>query len=88
MEQIKKSGKTRSELATNIDFQGSLVRALIGVLFPGILLLIDYHLMIYAAPVAMYLFITAMIHFDVIKWAWLRWKKKPEPNMNMTWDEE
>jgi hypothetical protein len=56
MEQIKKTGKARSELATNIGFQGSLVRAL--------------------------------IHFDIIKWAWLRWKKNPEPNMNETWDEE
>jgi hypothetical protein len=36
----------------------------------------------------MYLLICALTHFDVIKWIWLRWKKKPEPNMNEIWDED
>jgi hypothetical protein len=88
MEQTKKPGKTRPELATNISLRATLTYAVIGVLLPVFVLLVDHHLLIWVAPISMYMLICALTHFDVIKWMWLRWKKKPEPNMNQTWDEE
>ena len=88
MEQIKKTGKVKPELATNISLRGTLIRAIAGLLLPVFVLLIDRHLLIWAAPVSVYLFICTLTHFDVIKWMWLRWKKKPEPNMNEIWDED
>jgi hypothetical protein len=88
MEQTKKNAKVRPELATNISLRGTLIRAIIGLLLPVFVLLIDHHLTIWVAPISMYLLICALTHFDVIKWIWLRWKKKPEPNMNEIWDED
>jgi hypothetical protein len=88
MEQIKKTGKARPELATNISLKATLIYAIAGVLLPVFVLLVDHHLLIWVSPISMYMLICALTHFDVIKWAWLRWKHKPEPNMNETWDEE
>jgi hypothetical protein len=88
MEQTKKPGKARPELATNVSLRATLIYAVAGVLLPVFVLLIDRHLLIWVAPISMYMLICALTHFDVIKWMWLRWKKKPEPNMNQTWDEE
>ena len=88
MEQTKQPGKVRPELATNISLRSTLIYAVIGVLLPVFVLLIDHHLLIWVAPISMYMLICALTHFDVIKWMWLRWKKKAEPNMNQTWDEE
>jgi len=88
MEQTKKTGKVKPELATNVSLRGTLIRAIIGLLLPVFVLLIDRHLLIWVAPFSMYLFISVLTHFDVIKWLWLRWKKKPEPNMNEIWDQD
>ena len=88
MEQPKKPGKAKPELATNISLRGTLIRMIVGLLLPVFVLLVDRHLLIWVAPISMYLFICALTHFDVIKWLWLRWKKKPEPNMNELWDQD
>jgi hypothetical protein len=88
MEQTKKPDKVRPDLATNISLRATLIYAIAGVLLPVFVLLIDHHLLIWVAPISMYMLICALTHFDVIKWMWLRWKKKPEPNMNQTWDED
>lgn len=88
MEQIKKTGKVRPDLATNVTTIGILRRAIVGLLLPVFMLLIDAHLMIWVAPISMYVLVVALTHFDFIKWAWLRFRKKPEPNMDEFWDEE
>jgi hypothetical protein len=88
MEQIKKTGRVRADLATNVTTIGILKRAVAGLLLPIFVLLVDPRLMIWAAPVSMYALVVGLTHFDFIKWAWLRLKKKPEPNMNQFWDED
>jgi preprotein translocase subunit SecD len=88
MEKIKKTGKVRPELGTNVSLMGTMRRAIAAVLLPVFVLLIDHHLLIWVAPISMYLLVCVLTHFDVIKWAWLRLKKKPEPNMDEFWDEE
>jgi len=88
MEQTKKTTKISTDLATNVTTMGILKRAVFGLLLPIFILLIDPRLMIWVAPVSMYVLVVALTHFDFIKWAWLRLKKKPEPNLNEFWDEE
>jgi hypothetical protein len=88
MEQIKKTVKDKADLATNVTTIGILKRAIVGLLLPVFVLLIDARLMIWVVPISMYVLVVALTHFDFVKWVWLRWKKKPEPNMNEFWDED
>jgi membrane glycosyltransferase len=88
MAQIQKTGKVSTELETNVTTMGILKRAIFGLLLPVFMLLINPRLMIWVAPISMYVLIVALTHFDFIKWAWLRFRKKPEPNLNEFWDEE
>lgn len=88
MAQIQKTGKVSTELETNVTTMGILKRAIFGLLLPVFMLLINPRLMIWVAPISMYMLIVALTHFDFIKWAWLRFRKKPEPNLNEFWDEE
>jgi hypothetical protein len=79
------SSKTRNKfvrhgITLNVSYKDALIRFGITILLPIVLLLIDKHIVIYAAPVMAYLFTTGIIHFCVVKYVWHRYiKHDPAP---------
>jgi hypothetical protein len=70
----------RHGIALNVSYRDALIRFGVTILLPIVLLIIDKHIVIYAAPVMAYLFTTAIIHFCIIKYAWHRYiKHDPAP---------
>jgi hypothetical protein len=73
-------GDKLKDLVPNVGFRDAVIRFGVTILIPMALLLIDKHLIIYAAPVMAYLFITAIGHFCVVKFLWHRYvKNEPVP---------
>ncbi len=68
------------DLVPNVGFKDAVIRFGISLLIPMVLLLIDKHLIMYAAPVMAYLLVSAIGHFCVVKFLWHRYvKKEPAP---------
>jgi hypothetical protein len=76
---VIRSGYTKGDklkdLVPNVGFKDAVIRFGITLLIPMVLLLIDKHLIIYAAPIMAYLFISAIGHFCIIKFLWHRYIK-------------
>ena len=69
-----KGGRIK-DLVPNVNYKDALIRFGITILLPIVLLMIDKHLIIYAAPVMAYLFISAIAHFCIVKYVWHRYIK-------------
>lgn len=54
----------------NIDFKDALIRGGFTILIPIVALLIDARLVIYMAPIVVYLFVTSLIRFCLVKHLW------------------
>ena len=76
------------EMTTNLSLGECLSRGIIALVIPSALLLIDSHLILYALPVIIYLYITAIIHICPIKHWTRRLKHQPDDNDNSYWDKE
>ena len=61
---VKIAGK---DIKLNVSFNNALIRFGITLFLPMIMLLIDWHLIIYTAPVMAYLFVSAITHFCIFK---------------------
>lgn len=71
-----------NDIILNMGFRESLIRGAIVLFLPWILLAINHNLLLYAAPVMVYLLVTALIHFCFIKYAWQHWVKHiPDPEV-------
>ena len=64
------------DMLPNVGFKDAVIRFGITILIPMLLLLIDKHLIIYAAPLMAYLLVSAIGHFCVVKFLWHRYAKK------------
>jgi hypothetical protein len=77
------------EMALNLGLEECLGRGSIAIFLPMVLMLIDHHLLIFAAPVMMYLLISALSHFCILKYVWHAWVcGRPDSNTNYFWDKE
>ncbi len=65
-----------NDIILNMGFRESLIRGGIVLLLPWPIMAINPKLLIYAVPVMFYLFITALLHFCFIKYAWQHWVLK------------
>lgn len=71
-----------NDIILNMGFRESLLRGAIVLFLPWILLAINHNLLLYAAPLMVYLLVTALIHFCFIKYAWQHWVKHiPDPEV-------
>ena len=59
-----------NDIVLNVGFAESLKRGLISIMIPLPLLFINHVLLIYAAPVMFYLFVTALTHFCFFRYIW------------------
>ena len=71
----KQENKRIKDLVPNVNFKDALIRFGLTILMPIVLLLINKHFIIYAAPVMAYLFISALAHFCIVKYVWHRYIK-------------
>lgn len=70
----------KRDIVLNVGFEESLKRGLITIFIPWPLLFINPYLLLYAAPLMFYLFISALTHFCLIRSAWQHWiKHQPTP---------
>lgn len=68
------------DIVLNVNFKDAMIRFGIMLLLPLLTLIIDKHLIIYTAPVMAYLFLSAIVHFCVVKYIWHRYiKHEPGP---------
>ena len=74
------------ELQLNLNLRECLIRGGIALVIPASMVLINPRLIFFAAPVIVYLYITAIIHYCPIKHWWRRYKHEPDDNDNPTWD--
>lgn len=76
------------EMILNLSLKECLLRGLIAVLLIFALALIQSQVILFALPVIIYLYVTAIVHRCPVK-HWLRsFKKIPDDNDNAFWDEE
>lgn len=75
---------THNDIILNVSLQEALVRAIIALIGPIILFLINKHLMLIIVPVIAYIYVTAMMRYCVVKYLWRRYvrhlpriKRKP-----------
>ena len=77
------------EMMLNLGLEEYLGRGFIAIFLPMALIFINHALVIFAAPVMMYLLITALSHFCILKHAWHSWVSgRPDSNKNNFWDKE
>ena len=77
---IKRKRIAGMDIVLNVGFEDALIRFGAMILLPVLLFFVDEHLIIYSAPVMAYLFISAITHFCIVKYAWRRYiKHKPPP---------
>ena len=77
------------EMVLNLGLEECLGRGFIAIFLPMALIFINPALVIFAAPVMMYLLITALSHFCILKHAWHSWVSgRPDSNKNNFWDKE
>ncbi|BDQ12092.1 hypothetical protein GCM10027036_34520 [Flavihumibacter cheonanensis] len=72
---LNKKAWIKRDIVLNVGFQESMIRGFITIFIPWPLLAINHNLLIYAAPVMFYLFVTALTHFCFIRYAWQHWIK-------------
>jgi hypothetical protein len=81
-----------NETKLNLSLGECLLRGLAAVLLPmAILLLVEtvHHPYFFAAaPIAIYMYVTAIVHFCPVKHLWRRLNHRPDDNDNAYWDEE
>jgi len=66
-------GKNTADIVLNVNFKEALIRFGITLLLPVLALVIDGNLIIYTAPAMAYLFVSAIVHFCVVKYLWHRY---------------
>jgi hypothetical protein len=77
------------EMVLNLGLAECLARGFIAILLPMGLTLINHHLVFFAVPVMIYLLITALSHFCILKYAWQPWiSRRQDSNANYFWDKE
>lgn len=64
-----------NDIVLNVGFGESIIRGMIAIFVPWPFLLMGHEMLIAAAPVMFYLFITALTHFCFIRCAWEHWFK-------------
>ena len=67
------------DIELNLSFKAVLIRFGILFLLPILAMLIDESLVIYTVPICMYLLITALLQFCIIKYIWTRYVKNETP---------
>ena len=67
------------DIVLNVGFKEAMIRFGLTLLIPMLVLAIDKHLVIYTTPVVIYLFVSAITHFCVIKLMWRRYVKHDPP---------
>lgn len=65
-----------NDLKLNVSFGESILRVFIAIFIPWPVMFINTDLLLYAAPVMFYFFISGLLHFCIFKFAWKRWIKK------------
>jgi hypothetical protein len=70
-----KKEKIKNDIILNVEKKGAMIRFGTLLFLPMLMLVIDKHLVIYTAPVVAYLFISAIVHFCVVKYLWHRYIK-------------
>jgi hypothetical protein len=60
------------DIVLNVNFKDALIRVGVAIFLPILAMFINKHWVIYITPVMFYLFVTALIRFCVIKYAWRR----------------
>lgn len=79
--------QAHEELVLNLSLQESLLRGLTAILIPMFLLLIDVHLIPFALPVILYLYITCIVHICPLKRVWHEWiEGRKDNDTNTFWD--
>jgi hypothetical protein len=58
------------DLTLNVQFKDALIRGGLTILIPIVALLINVHLVIYTAPIVVYLFATSLTRYCVVKYLW------------------
>jgi hypothetical protein len=58
------------DISLNVSLKDLLIRFGLTIFIPIVALLINFHLVIYTAPVIAYLFVTTLTRFCVIKYLW------------------
>jgi hypothetical protein len=77
---MKTNQNTGKDIRLNVSFRNAMIRFGVMMLLLVITLLIDKKWIIYIVPVLAYLFITAIIRFCIIKYAWHRYiRHEPVP---------
>jgi hypothetical protein len=76
------------EMTLNLSLQECLIRGGFALAIPAAMVLINPHLIFFAVPVIVYLYITAIIHYCPVKHLWRRYKQTPDDNDNPTWDRD
>lgn len=75
-----KSNKNRElNIEFNLSFKAVLIRFGILFLLPILAMLIDEGLVIYTVPFCMYLLMTAMLQFCIVKYLWVRYVNQEPP---------
>lgn len=59
-----------NDIILNMGFRESLIRGAIVLFLPWPLIAIDPNILLYAAPLMIYLFISSLVHFCIFKYAW------------------
>jgi|HubBroStandDraft_1064217.scaffolds.fasta_scaffold1114979_1 hypothetical protein len=73
---LKIAGK---DIRLNVSFKDAMIRFGITLFLPMIMLLLDWHLIIYTAPLMAYLFVSGITHFCIIKYVWHRYIRHEPP---------
>jgi hypothetical protein len=58
------------DLTLNVKFKDALIRGGLTILIPIVALIINVHLVIYTAPIVVYLFATSLTRYCVVKHLW------------------
>ncbi len=68
------------DIVLNVGFTESIVRCMVSIFLPWPFLLINHYLVIIAAPIMFYVFVSGLIHFCIIRYAWTHFVKHiPDP---------
>jgi len=84
-EQKTKKSWFEKDLALNLSFRESGIRAIVGIVLLFIMVPIDPLLIFYALPVTVYLYITALSHFCPIKYFWNRIYQHKKGHQTFDW---
>jgi hypothetical protein len=77
--QIPKRKIAPNDIAFNVTPREAMIRFGVMLLLPIALLFVDKHLIIYSVPVVIYLFITGITRYCIVKYVWRRVIKHKGP---------